>query len=406
MYRKTLLKAISRSIPSRCASMLPFEKYSEFDTIKDSQFNDMISSSQEWIAEEKVNGANFSIHIFNKGSEVKFAKRSGFIGEHEFFFGYTKLLPDFNRQIPFFFSAMNEKFTGVDSIIVYGELFGGKFVHPEIPQEERFTQFKGQQRRISPIIGDFFPQYSPDIHFYAYDIKYRKGSSKPWILLSPDESRNIFRTVPELLYARELFRGNMKKCMAFDLDKFETLIPHFLGLGDYVIPANIAEGVVLKSPSRSGEALHVTKSSILKFKHRAFQEARHKDTAKKGMSVEAERPKYIQKMGETVIDAKQVLSYGEMELLDSLVSMFNEEAWNSVCITRQEQIGKKFEKTCEAVSALAEYTLKKWMSSAEASNETVMKFTHSMKRFFVMWATNTAENYVRSIWRTYTKKSP
>ncbi|KNH08037.1 mitochondrial RNA ligase 2 [Perkinsela sp. CCAP 1560/4] len=400
MFSQSIFRRFRQNLLHRC-ECLPFEKYSEFDSIKETHFNEMINSSQEWIAEEKVNGANFSIHIFNRGNEVRFAKRSGFIAETEFFFGYTKLLPDFARQVPHFMSILSKKHGDVESAIIYGELFGGKYVHPEIPQEERFTEFKGQKRRISPIIGDFLPQYSPDIHFYAYDVKYRKGPQKPWILLSPSESQSVFQTVPNLLYARELFRGNLKKCMAFDLDKFETLLPHLLGLGDYVIPGNIAEGIVLKSSSRGGEVIHLTKSSILKFKHRAFQEARHKDGAKKGMSVEAERPKYILSQGETVINPLSIVNEQEKLDLDALISLVNSESWAAVCAKQEEQHGKKFSKTIDATKALCESALTAWHS--QDSGNCSLKFTHSMKKYFILWLSSASENFVRSVWKSYMK---
>ena len=405
MLHKSVLRRIARSIPSKCSAPVPFEKYSEFDSIKESQFNELLASPQEWIAEEKVNGANFSIHIFKNGADVRFAKRSGFIGEHEFFFGYTKLKSEFNRQVPLFLSALKKNFGKAESAIIHGEIFGAKYIHPEIPQQSKFTEFKGQSRRISPIIGDFFPQYSPDVHFYAYDIKYRTDSSAGWTLLSPDQARSVFRTIPGLLYARELFRGNMRKCMAFDLDRFETLIPHFLGLGDFVIPCNIAEGIVLKKSSRSGEVIHVTKSSILKFKHRAFQEARHSDTAKKGMTVEAERPKFIQKMGETVLSSKEILTASEQLLLESLLNKVDEASWLSTCASQQEASGKKFAKAKDAVLSLAQTVLKQWIQSSDTSTDAVSKFSHTVKKLFVHWLTSTAENYVRSMWSSYMKSS-
>uniref|UniRef100_A0A7S4NPR7 RNA ligase domain-containing protein n=1 Tax=Paramoeba aestuarina TaxID=180227 RepID=A0A7S4NPR7_9EUKA len=399
MFSPSLRCRFRRTLPSLFEAPLPFEKYSEFDSLKESQLNEMINSKEEWVAEEKVNGANFSIHVFNRGNDVRFAKRSGFIAETEFFFGYTKLLTDFSKQIPIILSNLSRNHGDVESAIIYGELFGGKYVHPEISQGERFTDFKGQQRRISPVIGDFFPQYSPDIHFYAYDIKLRKSAQKPWVLLSPHESQRVFQSVPNLLYARHLFKGNMKKCMAFDLDKFETTIPFLLGLGDFVIPGNIAEGIVLKHSSRGGEVLHLTKSSILKFKHRAFQEARHKDGAKKGMSVEAERHRFINSQGETVVDPHSFLDSEAKFSLDSLVSLVNKEAWDSVCARQQEMNQRKFSKSIDATKALAEFALRSWYTTD--SSEVSLKLNHSLKKYFMVWLSNAAESYVRSVWRSY-----
>ena len=380
----------------------PFERYCEVDVLRVEHFDSTLTAGHEWVAEEKVNGVNFSIHMLQEGRCVRFAKRSGYLRDTEFFFGYTSLVPKLEKQVPHFLRALRAKFGRANAAIVYGELIGGRYVHPEVSQRPKFTKFNGQRRQIASINipGTFHPQYSPNIHFYAYEIKYRKKADTPWILLSPDHAREIFQEIPGLLFAREIFRGSFRRCIAFDIDRFETLIPHFLGIREHVIPANIAEGIVLRQSKRSGEVATVKRNSILKFKRHEFQEHHRSADSPRYLRVIAERVRSMQQMGETAIDPKAILSDTQYNVLQALLRDVNMRSWEEVC-RRIEREGKRFEGVLAAVHALAGHVLECWMAQVRTEATDIQRLPHVLKKLFLYWLTHAAARLVQSVWRRY-----
>ncbi|CAD2215128.1 RNA-editing ligase [Angomonas deanei] len=93
--------------------------------------------------------------------------------------------------------------------------------------------------------------------------------------LTYDAALRIFEQVPGLLYAKPILRGPLYKILAFNVDKFQTTIPAQLGLGNYPLQDNWAEGIVVRH-ARRGEPLfdktHSKAETLFKIKSTAFQE--------------------------------------------------------------------------------------------------------------------------------------
>lgn len=129
----------------------------------------------------------------------------------------------------------------------------------------------GRPRHITAVQTDPFPQYSPNLHFYAFDIKYTMEPQSPYRLLTYDEALSIFEAIPDLLHAKAIIRGPMSKVAAFDVEHFETTIPPLVGMGNYPLKGNWAEGLVVKHCRRGEPGFDVKGQTILKFKCTAFQ---------------------------------------------------------------------------------------------------------------------------------------
>ena len=91
------------------------------------------SKIKEWVATEKIHGANFSLTVWEEDHKVlvKMAKRSTYLGDQENFFNVrrqlalVKDLEDCSRRV---WLSVQKKETEVEAIVVFGELFGGASV--------------------------------------------------------------------------------------------------------------------------------------------------------------------------------------------------------------------------------------------------------------------------------------
>lgn len=254
----------------------PFERYSEIDNSNEKRIQAVRTlglDKDEWIATEKVHGANFGVYSTEFGKSVRYSKRSGIMPHNEHFFGYHVLIPELVPQVGQVRNALCELVKeNVHTVIMNGELFGGKYLHPAVPKSKQTFLLAGKPRGISAVQTDSFPQYSPNLHFYAFDIKYRRQATDEVITLTFDEATSIFEKVKGLLYAKPIIRGPMDKVAAFDVETFQTTIPPLVGMGNFPLKGNWAEGLVVKHCKRGTVGWNPKCATILKFKCVAFQE--------------------------------------------------------------------------------------------------------------------------------------
>jgi len=234
----------------------------------------MCDASDEWIGTEKVHGANFGVYLLD-GGKIRYAKRSGIMPPSEHFFGYQVLIPELEKQAKLIKSLLLEKLqrTSLHAIIINGELFGGKYSHPLVPKSTQSFTLAGKRRGINAVQTDSFPQYSPNLHFYAFDIKYKETEATEGVVsLTYDEATSIFEKIPGLLYAKAIVRGTMDQVAAFDVETFQTTIPPLVGMGNFPLKGNWAEGLVVRHAKRGLVGWEPKGATILKFKCVAFQE--------------------------------------------------------------------------------------------------------------------------------------
>jgi len=177
-----------------------------------------------FIVQEKVHGANFS--FFTDGKEIKIAKRTSFIEVDEKFYNAHQILERYRKNVIDAFQKVKTMHPDVETVVIYGELFGGGYKHTEVdPVKDAIKVQKGVE-------------YSPYNEFYAFDIKLN-GTT----YLDIDVVNEIFEETG-FFYAKILFQGTLEDALKFPND-FNSKIPAWLGLPE--IENNICEGTIIKT---------------------------------------------------------------------------------------------------------------------------------------------------------------
>jgi Rnl2 family RNA ligase len=143
----------------------------------------------------------------------------------------------------------------VARVLVYGELFGGGYPHPEVAADPT----------VQPVQTGVW--YTPRIAFAAFDVGVVREGDEARVYLPHDEAAALCHDAG-ILHARPLLRGTYAAAIGFPLG-FPTTLPALLGLPP-IGPSNKAEGVVLKParpvPLRDGRTVRpVVKRKIPEF---------------------------------------------------------------------------------------------------------------------------------------------
>ncbi|CAG8555775.1 2773_t:CDS:2 [Ambispora leptoticha] len=178
----------------------------------------------EWVVCEKIHGVNFS--FITDGTRVQCARRMAILDENESFYGYQTIKAKYHDNIIKLWEVMNSKnlIRGV-KIIVYGELFGGLYRHPEVKPVKAISII---QHGI---------EYCPNHEFMAFDVF--------------DGTDLVgFNTMTEVLeeagvpFLKPLAKGSFEQVSNYD-PHFVTTVPGLLGLPP--LPKNNkAEGVIIR----------------------------------------------------------------------------------------------------------------------------------------------------------------
>jgi len=205
---------------------MEFKKYS---SIENSYQNDFINSIIEqgfgdldYVVQEKVHGANLS--FITDGQNILSAKRTELILENEQFFNSRLVQDNYQDKILALHAAVLKQFD-TKTITIFGEIFGGGYPHPSIPKD---GNAKLVQRGI---------YYCPTNDFFAFDILLDNEK-----YLDVETASQLFERF-DFVYAKPLFKGFLKECLAFS-NEFKTTIP-----SEYSLPqldGNICEGIVIR----------------------------------------------------------------------------------------------------------------------------------------------------------------
>jgi Rnl2 family RNA ligase len=210
----------------------------------------------EWIASEKIHGANFS--FVTNGVDIDYGSRTSRLGNDAEFYNARETMPKYHPFILQAFSLAKQRHADLSCVQIYGEYFGGYY--PDLPAE---PGMKKVQQGVA---------YSPFHHFYAFDV-----CLDGKVFLDFDEARDILLTAGFPLVAEPLLRGTLDDMLAIDVETLETTLPDKLG-HPRMDRFRIAEGVVIR-PSK--EVVFGCNRAILKKKSKAFWEA----TNQSGMAV-------------------------------------------------------------------------------------------------------------------------
>jgi len=164
--------------------------------------------SIKWCVTEKIHGSNFAFYM--DLDELKTAKRNSFIKDGENFFQYLRMKESNGYKIRDLWNQLVKEGYELETLTVYGELFGGFYPHPDV---ERLPNIQKIQKGV---------WYNNDIGFYCFDILVNGKFLPMTEVCRLCEEVNIF-------YARILFTGTFEECMEHS-DQFQTKIPEWLGL--------------------------------------------------------------------------------------------------------------------------------------------------------------------------------
>ncbi len=205
----------------------------------------------EWVVTEKIHGANFSF-IYEDG-QLRFAKRKEYLSWDADFFGFQWMVHQLESRVMRLFEAWSSKEPGM-RYMIYGELFGGAYPHPDVPANESLQAVQ---------TGVY---YSPDLCFSAFDMAWvQEDETKTY--LDYDTAISYFEKY-DLMYAQPLFIGDLSKASTWDIQCNST-IPELLDLPK--LQENIMEGIVIKPFGPINNEI-VKSRPIFKIKNKEFDE--------------------------------------------------------------------------------------------------------------------------------------
>ena len=234
--------------------MTSFKKYNSIENTFDKDFMEKIFlegyDKREFVVQEKVHGSN--VCLITDGKTVNFGKRTGLLEAGEKFYDYEELLERYTPKAAALFSIVKETLPDVGTITIFGEMFGGKYPHPDVKNDSKISVI---QKGVS---------YCPTHEFYAFDLYVTTEETGRF--LSVDEANNFFER-GGFFYAKTLFRGTLNECLKYP-NLFQSQISGWLGLPP--IEGNICEGVVI----RPVEPIYLRNGSrvLLKSKNAHFAE--------------------------------------------------------------------------------------------------------------------------------------
>jgi Rnl2 family RNA ligase len=255
--------------------MVSFKKYNSVENVFDKEFVDKIKlegyGNVQFVVQEKVHGANFC--FATDGETIIAGKRTGFVEADESFYGHEELLDRYKEKALNLFMRVREKYPDTLTITIFGEMFGGKYPHPEINNDSRITCI---QKGV---------YYCPNHEFYAFDLYLTNANSARFLVV--DEMNTFFEDT-KFLYAKTLFQGTIDECLQYS-NAFPSYISGWLNLPP--IEDNICEGIVI----RPSEPLYFHNGTrvLLKSKNSRFAE---KKAVKKRIKTPSVEPSYSENL--------------------------------------------------------------------------------------------------------------
>lgn len=210
--------------------MINFKKYNSIENSYSNEFMEKVMAEMpadlQYVVQEKVHGANTS--FLCDGESIKFAKRTSMLEEGELFYDYPELLEEYRDRVMNLYARLKSTYPEMLSISVFGEMFGGRYPHPDVKQIGRLSLIQK---------GVF---YCPDHRFYGFDIYLHLAEGGRY--LSVDEVNELFEA-EGFFYAPTLFRGSLNECLQ-QSNRFQSKIAELLGFPP--IEDNICEGIVIR----------------------------------------------------------------------------------------------------------------------------------------------------------------
>lgn len=253
----------------------------------------------EWCATVKVHGSNFSFWLTD--TEFRVGKRTCLIG-NENFCGSHAVVAKYEKSARSLYKGLKLLYD-FDTLGIYGEIFGGKYDHPDVPRVKEATVV---QKEV---------QYCPHNDFYLFAVAMYKDNNL--VRMANKDEIEAFGQLDGFIYSKIMHRGALDELLALN-PVFEDPIHKIFNLPS--IENNMAEGWVIEPVDpywfSNGERV------VLKHKNPAFMEK--KERAKK--------------------TPKEPLTEEELELYNELLSYSNEARLKNVLSHVGEVNQKEFGK--------------------------------------------------------------
>jgi Rnl2 family RNA ligase len=119
----------------------------------------------------------------------------------------------------------------VDTVHVFGELFGGAYPHPDVAKLPGVVHVQK------------FLWYCPHTEFFGFDISINSRG-----FMNFDDMITLFKK-HKFFYSLPLRRGTYEHCLEWEVEGFQTTIPPLLGMPE--LKDNFAEGVCIRTVKNS-----------------------------------------------------------------------------------------------------------------------------------------------------------
>lgn len=230
-----------------------------------------------WVATPKYHGTNTSVWVpMAKDEPLAFGRRGGFLKEGEAHYGYQTLLPSLCDWSTLRLGFAHRE--DLEAVVVYGELYGGAYPHPEVPSSGA--------TKVQPSV-----YYSPHLRFIAFDLAL-KGKDGSLTFLSLYDALWVLDRckIPRVTTP---FKGLREDVIAWAKDHAEDNPLFWLedGHPDKGLPPlekNIAEGFVVRPVTERKDRFG--SRCMLKVKSPSFAEVKNVGKAKGPKKAVHERP--------------------------------------------------------------------------------------------------------------------
>ncbi|MCU7826029.1 RNA ligase family protein [Kitasatospora sp. DSM 101779] len=186
------------------------------------------SAVRRWTATEKVHGAHLA--LLCEGGTVRPAKRRELLEGDALdgFFGLARIWPGLAVAAARAAGALREEYRTPGRVVLYGELFGGRYPHPAVPPED------GAQAVQTGV------WYAPGLHWSVFDAVVEVRGERWW---AGDAVLRRAAAAAALPCAPLLAEGPLVRLQQLPA-AFPSLVPAGFDLPP--LAANLAEGYVLK----------------------------------------------------------------------------------------------------------------------------------------------------------------
>lgn len=205
-----------------------------------------------YVAREKIHGANMALHT--DGTAVRAARRKSWLRADELdgFFRCAELLSELRAAV---LSLHRGLAVGEGRVVVFGELFGGRYPHADVAADPRYAAVQ---------TGVW---YAPTLAFAAFDLALvREDGALDFMGSSELDARCA---AAGLRVAPIVAQGSLADVLGVRLP-FETQVPAMFGLPP--LRDNLAEGLVITPATRASGANVGAPRVVLKRKIDRFAE--------------------------------------------------------------------------------------------------------------------------------------